>query len=94
MEKEGDDIYVSMTIPGLIIGTVGGATQLPAQQQLLKTLGCEGDGKVFRFAEIIAGFCLALDLSTMSAMVSDVFASAHARLARRPTKAIFLRKRR
>jgi len=89
-ELDGEDVYASLTLPGLIVGTVGGATRLPAQRELLQMLDCYGDGKVYRFAEIIAGFCLALDISTLSAMVSDVFASAHERLARKPTKAFLV----
>jgi hydroxymethylglutaryl-CoA reductase (NADPH) len=91
MEKENDDLYVSLTIPSLIIGSIGGGTRLPKQNELLKMLDCYGNSKVFRLAEIIAGFSLALDISTLSAMVSDVFASAHERLARKPTKVSILK---
>ena len=45
-------------------------------------LGCSGAHKANRLAEIIAGFCLALDLSTMSALVNGTFAKAHERLGR------------
>ncbi|MBF0443263.1 MAG: phosphotransferase, partial [Oligoflexales bacterium] len=38
--------------------------------------------KVFRLGEIIAGYCLALDLSTMSAMANGTFVKAHERLGR------------
>ena len=34
-------------------------------------------GVVRRFVEIIAGFALALDISTLASVVSDNFASAH-----------------
>jgi hydroxymethylglutaryl-CoA reductase (NADPH) len=75
-------LYASMVLPSLVVGTVGGGTALPRQQQMLEMMGCAGTGKVSRFAEIIAGFCLALDLSTMSAIISGQFASAHERLGR------------
>jgi len=45
-------------------------------------MGCHGTGKVARLAEIIAGFCLALDLSTLAAVASGQFATAHERLGR------------
>ena len=77
-----DGIYASMLLPSLIVGTVGGGTHLPGQKALLETLGCHGPGRVARLAEIIAGFCLALDLSTLSAIASGQFASAHERLGR------------
>jgi hydroxymethylglutaryl-CoA reductase (NADPH) len=77
-----DGVFASMLLPSLIIGTVGGGTHLPQQNELLQMLGCAGPGKVSRLAEIIAGFCLALDLSTLAAGVSGQFATAHERLGR------------
>ena len=80
-------VHASITLPGLTIGTVGGGTHLPGQHALLEMMGCAGVGKVERFAEIIAGFALALDLSTLAAVASGEFASAHERLGRnRPIK--------
>ncbi len=82
-----DGIYASMLMPSLIVGTVGGGTGLPNQYEHLEILGCAGPGKVARFAEIIAGFALALDLSTLSAVASGQFATAHEKLGRnRPVK--------
>ncbi|MHC3463123.1 hydroxymethylglutaryl-CoA reductase [Streptomyces flavovirens] len=82
LERTGDGVYASMTLPGLALGTVGGGTHLPAQHELLKMMGCTGPGSAARLAEIIAGFALALDLSTVSAAVAGHFASAHERLGR------------
>ena len=93
VKMEKGNVYASMTLPNLVIGTVGGGTSLPWQKESLDILDCYGQGKVNRLAEIIAGFCLALDISTMSAMVTDVFASAHERLARNPTKLKILKER-
>lgn len=81
------DLYASLLLPSLIVGTVGGGTHLPAQQALLRMMGCQGAGKVQRLAEIIAGFCLALELSTLAAVTSNEFASAHEKLGRnRPVR--------
>ena len=77
-----DGVYVSMQLPSLVIGTVGGGTSLPQQQECLQILDCSGPGKTARLAEIIAGYCLALDLSTLSAMTVGHFADAHERLGR------------
>jgi NADP-dependent 3-hydroxy-3-methylglutaryl-CoA reductase len=82
MEKVPEGIHASMVLPSLVIGTVGGGTHLPAQNALLEMMGCAGTGKANRLAEIIAGFCLALDLSTLSAIASGEFANAHERLGR------------
>ncbi|MFU8803488.1 MAG: phosphotransferase [Bradymonadaceae bacterium] len=82
LEQEGDGIVASLLLPGIIVGTVGGGTQLPRQQDYLDLMGCAGTGKGRRLAEIIAGFCLALDLSTLSAIAGGQFAQAHERLGR------------
>ena len=71
-----------MDLPALIVGTVGGGTNLPTQRECLEMIDCAGVRKSGRLAEIICGFCLALDLSTASAITSGQFASAHERLGR------------
>lgn len=77
-----DSIYASLVLPSLLIGTIGGGTGLPQQQECLQLMKCAGTGKMAIFAEVIAGFCLALELSTLSALSADEFASAHDRLGR------------
>jgi hydroxymethylglutaryl-CoA reductase (NADPH) len=80
-------VYASLVLPSLVVGTVGGGTHLRRQTEFLQLLGCAGPGNVSRFAEIIAGFCLALDLSTLAAITGGQFAAAHERLGRnRPVK--------
>lgn len=76
------DLYLALSMPSLVIGTVGGGTHLPDQRQCLQMLSCQGVGKVKRLAEIIAGFALALDISTMSAIAAGHFAIAHEKLGR------------
>ncbi len=86
-EKHERGLYCSLILPRLVIGTVGGGTALPHQKKMLEIAGCAGAGKVEDFAKLIAGFCLALEISTISAMVSGQFAIAHERLGRnRPLK--------
>jgi NADP-dependent 3-hydroxy-3-methylglutaryl-CoA reductase len=82
LEMDGDDLIATILLPNLVVGTVGGGTALPHQRDLLDVLGCAGAGGVRRFAEIVAGFALALDVSTMAAVVSGQFAEAHQRLGR------------
>lgn len=79
---EEGGVYCSMVLPALVIGTVGGGTGLANQKDCLKILGCDGKDKLFKFAEIIASFCLALDLSTVSAIANGQFAHAHEKLGR------------
>lgn len=87
MSLDNGDLVASLMLPCLVVGTVGGGTHLPGQQALLQMMGCSGSGKVGRLAEIIAGFCLALELSTLAAVTSNEFASAHEKLGRnRPVR--------
>lgn len=79
---EDNSVYASLVLPSLVIGTVGGGTALPKQQECLQLIGCAGAGKSEAFAEVIACFCLGLDLSTLSAIAADEFADAHERLGR------------
>jgi hydroxymethylglutaryl-CoA reductase (NADPH) len=82
LTPEGDGLYAAILLPALVVGTVGGGTGLPNQSDYLRLLDCAGPGRVERLAEIIAGFALALDLSTMAAVTGGQFADAHERLGR------------
>lgn len=82
LQQVDDGIHVSMDLPALVLGTIGGGTALDSQRDYLDMLGCVGAGKAGRLGEIIAGYALALDLSTLSAIVGGQFAAAHNRLGR------------
>lgn len=79
---EGGGLYASVTLPNLIVGTVGGGTMLPSQRACLEILGVAGTGGANAFAEIAAGISLAGELSIVGALVANEFTKAHARLAR------------
>lgn len=80
--REGK-LAASVSLPGIMVGTVGGGTRLPTQQACLQMLGCSGEGKAKKLAEIAAAAVLAGELSLIGAMASDEFANAHARYGRR-----------
>jgi hydroxymethylglutaryl-CoA reductase (NADPH) len=85
VERSGEnDVYVSVTLPNLIVGTVGGGTYLPTARECLAMLGCVGPGSARKLAEIIAVVALAGELAIVGAMASGGFASAHAAARRRP----------
>jgi NADP-dependent 3-hydroxy-3-methylglutaryl-CoA reductase len=87
LEADPDGITATMVLPNLVLGTVGGGTGLPAQQDVLEALGCRRSGNAARLAEIVCGFALALELSTQAAVVSGQFADAHERMGRnRPVR--------
>ena len=79
---ESDDLYVSITIPSLIVATYGGGTNLPTQRECLKMLNCHGTGNVKKFAEVVAGVCLAGELSLASAISASDWVTSHEALGR------------
>ena len=77
-----NDLYISVTIPSLIVATYGGGTSLATQRECLDVLGCVGKGKVNKLAEIIAGVVLAGELSLGSAISSSDWVSSHEQYGR------------
>jgi hydroxymethylglutaryl-CoA reductase (NADPH) len=71
------DLYASITLPNLIVGTVGGGTYLPTARECLAMLGCVGAGTAQKFAEICAVVTLAGELALVGAMAGGQFADAH-----------------
>jgi hydroxymethylglutaryl-CoA reductase (NADPH) len=73
-------LNVSIRLPGLEVGTVGGGTTLPYAREWLALMGCAGPGKVYRFAQLVAATALALEISASAAMAtagSENFFRAH-----------------
>lgn len=79
----GGDLYCAVTLPNLIVGTVGGGTSLPSQRECLEMMDCYGAGKAKKLAEICAAVCLAGEISIIAAMSAGHFSSAHERLGRK-----------
>jgi hydroxymethylglutaryl-CoA reductase (NADPH) len=76
------DLYISLTIPSLIVATHGGGTGLATQRECLEALGCVGRGKVRKLAEIVAGVALAGELSLAAAISSLDWVSSHEKYGR------------
>ena len=76
------DYYGSITIPSLIVGTVGGGTGLATQRECLELLGCYGAGKVRKLAEIVAATVLCGELSLGWAILAEEWVKAHDLLGR------------
>lgn len=85
---DGGDLYACVTLPNLIIGTVGGGTGLPSQQACLEIMGLKGCGHAPALAEVCAGLCLAGELSISGAICAGEFTRAH-RCLRRGVKKRF-----
>ncbi len=76
------DLQVSVTLPDIMVGTVGGGTRLPTQKKCLEIMQCTGPGKAKKLAEILAATVLAAEISITGAMASDEFTNAHAKYGR------------
>jgi hydroxymethylglutaryl-CoA reductase (NADPH) len=81
------DLYLSVTLPSLIVATCGGGTGLPTQKEALEALGCYGAGKVYKFAEIVAGTVLAGEISLAAAISSLDWVSSHDQYGRNDPRA-------
>lgn len=78
------DLYVSVTLPNLIVGTIGGGTGLPTQRECLEIMDCYGTGKARKLAEICAAMVLCGEISIVASIASGTFSKAHALFGRKP----------
>lgn len=76
------DLYIAVTLPNLIVGTVGGGTKFPTQQECLRLMDCAGTGTARRYAEICGALLLCGELSIAAALAEGHFTTAHRRLGR------------
>jgi len=77
------DLYASVTLPNLIVGTVGGGTGLPTQRECLELMGCSGEGSSRKLAEICGALSLAGEISIAAALSAGHFAGAHQKFGRK-----------
>ncbi|KAL4346771.1 hypothetical protein GQ457_17G012770 [Hibiscus cannabinus] len=81
--NDGKDLHVSVTMPSIEVGTVGGGTQLASQSACLNLLGVKGASKESAgansraLATIVAGAVLAGELSLMSALAAGQLVKSH-----------------
>ncbi|KAL9681963.1 hypothetical protein QQ045_013755 [Rhodiola kirilowii] len=81
--NDGKDLHISVTMPSIEVGTVGGGTQLASQSACLNLLGVKGANKDLPganarlLATIVAGSVLAGELSLMSALAAGQLVKSH-----------------
>ncbi|XP_010534322.1 PREDICTED: 3-hydroxy-3-methylglutaryl-coenzyme A reductase 1-like [Tarenaya hassleriana] len=81
--NDGKDLHISVTMPSIEVGTVGGGTQLASQAACLNVLGVKGASKESpgmnsrRLASVVAGAVLAGELSLMSAIAAGQLVKSH-----------------
>ncbi|KAK1423506.1 hypothetical protein QVD17_18809 [Tagetes erecta] len=81
--NDGKDLHISVTMPSIEVGTVGGGTQLASQSACLNLLGVKGASKDEPgsnsrvLSTIVAGSVLAGELSLMSAISAGQLVKSH-----------------
>ncbi|XP_043712804.1 3-hydroxy-3-methylglutaryl-coenzyme A reductase 1-like [Telopea speciosissima] len=81
--NDGKDLHISVTMPSIEVGTVGGGTQLASQSACLNLLGVKGANRdspgsnARLLATIVAGSVLAGELSLMSALAAGQLVQSH-----------------
>ena len=84
MERtDSGDLYASVTLSNLIVGTVGGGTGMPTQKECLALMDCQGEGSANKYAEICGAVLLGGELSIAAALSAGHFAGAHKKLGRK-----------
>ncbi len=73
-------LHASVTLPNLIVGTVGGGVKLPAQRECVEMIGCADDAQ--KLAEVAAAVALAGEISVAGAVSAGEFTRAHTVLGR------------
>ncbi|WJX57635.1 3-hydroxy-3-methylglutaryl-coenzyme A reductase 1 [Trifolium repens] len=81
--NDGKDLHISVTMPSIEVGTVGGGTQLASQSACLNLLGVKGASKETpgansrQLATIVAASVLAGELPLMSAIAAGQLVKSH-----------------
>jgi len=78
----GNDLYVSVKLPDLMVGTIGGGTGLETQKEALSILNLGKDNSVEELAGVIGGAVLSGEISLLASLSQGTLARAHERLAR------------
>ncbi len=87
-EDVNGDLYFSVSLPCLEVGTVGGGMGYATARECLEMIGCAGAGKTpgdnaKKLAEIIAASVLAQELNLLGALANEYeLGESHVRLAR------------
>ena len=81
--ENGDDLYITCTMPSIEVGTVGGGTILPSQAACLDMLGVKGANldnpgeNARQLSKIVCATVLAGELSLLSALAAGHLVRSH-----------------
>jgi hydroxymethylglutaryl-CoA reductase (NADPH) len=94
--EDEESLHVSVTMPSVEVGTVGGGTSLPAQAACLDICGVRGASRApgakagdnaRMLAQIVGGAVLAGELSLMAALAANHLVRSHMQHNRKPQPA-------
>ncbi|CAN3375635.1 hypothetical protein DIURU_001199 [Diutina rugosa] len=83
MRKVGEDLHISVSMPSIEVGTIGGGTILEPQGAMLEMLGVRGPhptnpgDNARQLAKIVASTVLAAELSLCSALAAGHLVQSH-----------------
>ena len=77
---ENRNLYFSIYLPSLIVGTVGGGTHLPAQKEALAIMKTSN---VLEYSQAVGAAVLAGELSLIASLAEGSLAKAHKKLGRK-----------
>ena len=76
--ESNGDLYFSITMPSVVVGTIGGGTSLPTQKEALSILGIkDGKGEATKFAALVGAAVLAGELSLTASIAEGSLARTH-----------------
>lgn len=90
LAEDGKSLHVSVTMPSIEVGTVGGGTHLPAQAGCLEICGVRGASKNApgdnsrKLATIVGSAVLAGELSLIAALAANHLVNSHMQHNRKP----------
>lgn len=76
---KNDDLYFSVYLPAIMLGTVGGGTNLATQKEAREIIGVKASAEL---AEVLGGAVLAGELSLLSSLAENSLSKAHKKLGR------------
>jgi len=85
----GKDLHISVTMPSIEVGTIGGGTHLPSQSACLSMLGLKGSSPTRpgahaeMLARVVGATVMAGELSLMSALAAGHLVRTHLQLNRK-----------
>lgn len=77
---ENGDLYFSVYLPSIQVGTVGGGTHLPTQTEALKIMQV---ADVLEYSQVLSAAVLAGELSLIASLAQGTLAKAHKKLGRK-----------